>query len=351
VAAVIVSAGIVTPIGLSLDETAASARARVARLHEIDWYDQRSEPFIVGTVPDDGLPPLDDELASHALPYREARMLRLAHAALEQALAALPDDAGPVAVLLGLPEHHTTQPIAGSHFLARLALQSKARLDLKRSVAAPRGRAAGVMALKQAIARLERGDCNFVVVGGVDCFVDPYVLATLDAQRRIRGETISDGFSPSEGAAFLLLSTDAAASGSGVTVLGHITGAGLGKEPGHLYAEEPYLGDGLAQAFTTLFDESPPTARVESIYASFNGERYWAREFATARLRNAKFFADDVQMEHPGECFGDLGAAFGPALVALAAHGMTQGYRRAPCLAYASSDYGDRAAILLAKAA
>lgn len=349
--AAIVSAGLVTPIGLSLDETAASARARVARLHEIDWYDRRFEPFIVGTVPDEGLPPLDDDLMKEPLQYRESRMLRLAHAALEQALTPLPQDAGPVAVLLGLPEHHTTQEIDGRRFLARLATQSKAALDLKRSVAAPRGRAAGVMALKQAVTRLERGDCEFVIVGGVDSLVDLYVLGTLDLQGRVRGETVSDGFSPSEGAAFLLLTSDAKAKKHSLTVLARVTGASLGKEAGHFYAEEPYMGDGLAGAFTDLLESTKPAAPIGCVYASFNGERYWAREFGTARIRNAKHFADDLQMEHPAECFGDLGAASGPALAAIAAHGVANGYRRTPCLAYASSDYGDRAALLLEKAA
>ena len=40
-----------------------------------------------------------------------------------------------------------------------------------------------------------------------------------------------------------------------------------------------------------------------------------------------------------------------PALLALAAHAMHEGYRASPCLVYASSDHADRAAALLARAA
>ena len=276
-------------------------------------------------------------------------MLRLAHAALDQALAILPKDADALPLLLGLPEHHTTQPIDASRFLTRLAIQSKAALDLKRSAAAPRGRAAGVLALKQAAARIESGECPYVLVGGVDSLVELYVLGTLDRQGRIRGEKVSDGFSPSEGAAFLLLTTAARAAAQGLEVLAQLVGAASAQESGHVYADEPYLGDGLAAAFTELLAAAPAEA-IGCVYASFNGERYWAREFGTARIRNSRHFADDLQMEHPAECFGDLGAAFGPTLAALAAHGVANGYRRAPCLAYASSDHGDRAAILLAKA-
>lgn len=346
---VIVAAGVVTPIGLSLAETAASARARVARLGEIDWLDRRFEPFIVGRVPDDGLPPLAKPLESQPLQPREARMLRLAHAALEQALSALPAGATSVPLLLGLPEQHTTQKIDPKRFIAHLAQQCGPVLDPARSVAAARGRAAGLMACKQAAALLDRSDVEFVLLGGVDSLVDLYVLGALDAQGRIRGETNSDGFSPSEGAAFLLLTRAEHAQRLGLPVLAEVCAAAFTQEPGHLYSEEPYLGDGLAAAFADLFEMAVPSEPIGCVYASFNGERYWAREFGTARIRNSRFFGEDVQMEHPAECFGDLGAAHGPVLTALAAHGIANGYRRAPCLVYASSDYGDRAATLLGR--
>lgn len=346
---VIVSAGLVTPVGLSLKETAASARARVARLREIAWHDRRLQPFVVGRVPDAGLPPLSEALAAQPLQAREARMLRLAQVALEEALAVVAPTAA-VPLLLGLPEHHTTQPLDGPRFLARLAQQCPGRLQLEASVAAPRGRAAGLMALRQARRWLEEGRFPFVLVGGVDSLVDLYVLGTLDAQQRVRGETVSDGFTPSEGAAFVLLGTAAHAAAQGLPVLAPLQATASGQESGHLYADEPYRGEGLAATFAQLFERPPPTP-VATVYASFNGERYWAREFGVARTRHAAAFSPEAQMEHPAEVFGDLGAAHGPALLALAAHALHGGYRPAPCLVYASSDHADRAAALLTRAA
>lgn len=353
---VIASAGLVTPVGLSLKESAASARARVARLREIDWRDRRFEPFIVGTVPDDGLPELAPPLAELPLQAREARMLRLAHAALGEALAPVAAELAALKqrlpLLLGLSEHHTTQPLDPKRFLARLDQQCPDTLDLAASVAAPRGRAAGLMALRQAQRWLGEGTHRHVLVGGVDSLVDLYVLGTLDMEQRIRGETVSDGFTPSEGAAFVLLTTAEAAKTSGLPTLAQVLGAAAGQEGGHLYAEdEPYRGDGLAAAFAQLFEQAPPPRPVATVYCSFNGERYWAREFGVARTRQAAAFEDEATMEHPAEVFGDLGAAHGPALLALAAHALREGYRRAPCLVYASSDHADRAAALLARAA
>lgn len=352
---VIASAGLVTPVGLSLRETAASARARVARLREIDWRDRHFEPFICGTVPDDGLPGLAPPLAQQPLQTREARMLRLAHVALEEALAPIAESLlarkERVPLLLALPEHHTTQPLEPKRFLARLGQQCPDTLDLGASIAAPRGRAAGLMALRQAQRWLSEGTHRQVLVGGVDSLVDLYVLGTLDMQQRVRGENVSDGFTPSEGAAVLLLTTAREARAGKLPVLARVLGAATGQEPGHFYADEPYRGEGLAGTFAQLFEQAPPPQPVATVYCSFNGERYWAREFGVARIRQSAMFEPEATMEHPAEVFGDLGAAHGPALLALAAQAVREGYRRAPCLVYASSDHADRAAALLARAA
>ncbi|MGZ5000908.1 MAG: hypothetical protein ACXV7F_11450, partial [Methylomonas sp.] len=193
-AIVIVSAGVVSPVGLSLAETAASARARINRLREIEWRDRRFQPFIVGVVPDEGLPPLAPELSKQYLQYREARMLRLADVALQEALKPIKEDQSTIPLLLGLPEHHTTKPLEPKSFLIKLAQQFKARIDVSRSIAAPNGRAAGLMAIKRATAMLEAKEAEFVLVGGVDSLVDLYVLGTLDMQGRVRNEINSDGF-------------------------------------------------------------------------------------------------------------------------------------------------------------
>lgn len=346
---VIVSASAVTPAGLSLRETAASARARTAMLGEIEWRDRRFEPFVVGTIPDEGLPPFDPAIEKAMPQYREARMLRVAHVALEEVLAPLKEPR-PLPMLLGLSEHHTTMPIQVGRFLLRLQQQSGAPIDIEHSMAVAKGRAAGLMALRQAARLATQGSTPFVLVGGVDCLVDLYVLGTLDLEQRVRGETVSDGFSPSEGAAFLLLCTQATAQSHGLKPMARVLGAALGREPGHVYSQEPYLGEGLAATFAALFTESPPPARIASVFASFNGERYWAREYSVARLRHAAVFEENPQMEHPAEVFGDLGAAHGPAMAAIAAHALHDGYIRPPCLVYASSDRGERAAALLARA-
>lgn len=339
------SAACITPVGLSLPETAAATRARVAGLRASHWRDRRDNAFVLGRVPAAGLPALSPQLQHAGVQAREARMLRMAHAALAEALALVPAVERPIPLLLGLPEHHTQAALEPAAFLARLAIQSGAPLDRSRSVAAPLGRAAGLMAFNQAAALLDDDATPWVLVGGVDSLVDLYVLNTLDQQGRIRNERNSDGFTPGEGAAFLLLGKQ----GGGLAPIARIAACGHGHEAGHLYSDVPYLGEGLAALFGQVL-QPPPPAPIGTLYASFNGERYWARELGVARLRHAAAFSDAVQIEHPAECFGDLGAAHGPVLAALAAHALANGYRPGPALVYASSDHGSRGAVLLERA-
>ena len=344
---VVAAAGAVSPIGLSLAETAASARARVARLREIEWRDRRFEPFIVGVVPDEGLPALVAELAESQLQYREARMLRLAHVALGETLSAFAADAAPVPLLLGLPEHHTTRPIDPAEFIQRLVTQGSA--DRRGPHRSPRQRAGGWHHRFQADDREAwPSESEFVLIGGVDSLVDLYVLGTLDMQGRIRNEVNSDGFSPAEGAAFLLLCTAETAGKRGLKTSSCSAALSV-RSQATCTPDEPYLGEGLAGTISSLLAETPPPQPIGCVFSSFNGERYWGREYGVARLRNAAAFAEDHQMEHPAECFGDLGAAHGPMLAALAVHGLRHSYRRSPCMVYASSDYGERGAALLAR--
>lgn len=345
---VIVGCGLITPVGLSSKETAASTRSRTARLTEIEWRDSRFKRFVAGIVPEDGLPPLHPELEKLPLTYREGRMLRLADSALLEALAPLPKSAGQIPLLVGLPELHTTIPIREPDFMARVAVQAGAGLNPGQSMGLPRGRASGLLALREACERLAQGKATFVVVGGVDSNVDLYILGTLDLQKRIRNEINPDGFAPGEGAGFLLLTTAELARQHRLTMLARIVATASAKEEGHIYSEVPYKGEGLAAAFEGLFSAAPKPLPIDCAYVSFNGEHYWAKEFGVAMLRNREHFADPHRTEHPAECFGDLGAAHGAVMLGLAALEAKRTGSKASILVSSSSDFGDRAVTLLA---
>lgn len=347
---VIVGIGMVTPVGLSPTETAASARGRTARIAATTFIDRRNKRINAGCVPDDGLPPLADALVAEPLQAREARVLRLAHVAVEQALSNLPKDAKPPGVIIGLPEQHTRLPIDAAAMIARLATQTEGGFDLGKSQGLPVGRAAGLLAVQAAMEQLNAGEADFVLAGGVDTYLDAYVLGTLDLAGRVRHDDNSDGFAPGEGAALLLLTTTDTAARHNLVPLAKLAAAAGGQEPGHLASDEDYLGEGLAAAVEQALAAANGQPPIGCVYASFNGERYWAKEFGVALLRQRDKFAEDLQMEHPAECFGDLGAAHGAVMLGLASLGLAGGYRRSPAVVYASSDFGARAVVIAAAA-
>ena len=347
---VVVGAGMITAVGLSAAETAASVRSGTARFAETSIHDKRFEPFVLAEVPEDGLPDLADELAKEGLTAREARMLRLAAAALGECLKSLPPGEPPPGLSLALPESETTRSLEHRVFLERLGRQTGWRFDPRRSDASHRGRAGGLAAVGQASEPIRMGRARFMLAGGVDTYRDLYVLGTLDMQQRVKSAANLDGFIPGEGAAFLLLADRDAASGAGLAPWGTVSVVTQTLEPGHLYSEEPYRGDGLAQAVQQLAQSGALAGPIQEVYSSMNGENHWAKEWGVARIRSNGTFSAEHGMHHPADCYGDTGAACGPLMAGLAALGIKQGYRRSPALVYGSSDRGQRAALIVSAA-
>jgi 3-oxoacyl-[acyl-carrier-protein] synthase-1 len=343
---VIVGVGMVTAIGLSARETAASARSATMRFVASNFRDHRREPITLAEVPDEGLPELVNNVAtSPGLTTREMRLLRLGSVALRECLLPLAEQGVLPGVVLALPEVKTARLFDRTAFLVRLAEQTEGRFDLVRSDATHRGRAGGLAAIGQAAEQIDAGQASFVLAGGIDTYRDAFILGTLDLEKRVKSSTHLDGFIPGEGAAFLLLSSRKAAIALGVPLLAAISRVSVGMESGHLYSTEPYRGDGLALTMANLIQSGAVQSPIQTVYSSMNGENHWAKEWGVGYLRNRSAFLPDHTMHHPADCLGDTGAACGPLLVGLAALGIKNGYQRSPCLVYSSSDDGPRAAL------
>jgi 3-oxoacyl-[acyl-carrier-protein] synthase I len=349
---VVVGTGMMSAAGLTAAETCASVRAGTMRFVETDLYDKRFEPFTLATVPEEGLPPVTDLLDDVGLPGRERRLLRLATNPIRECLAPFTrsGSTASLALCLALPESETTKPLNRSRFLQSLALQVEGAIDPLRSDASHTGRAGGVVAIGQAVLTIQQGIAEFVVAGGIDSFRDLHVLGTLDAEARVKSAVNLDGFVPGEGAGFVLLASERAAAARGLTPLARVSSVAVGFESGHLYAEEAYRGDGLATTFTSLAASGALTPAAGEIYSSMNGESHWAKEWGVSYLRNRAAFLPVYRIHHPADSLGDTGAAAGPLMVGLAAHGIRGSYRRSPAVVYGSSDHGQRAALVVSTA-
>lgn len=294
----------------------------------------------MGLVPDEGLD--EDAVASLGLPSRARRMLRLAAPCVRE-LAPLIGEATP-RLYLGLPQLDPAEDTWLEDFIGHLASRTDVRLDEASSRTFPRGRAAALVALEEAMKSLESGSVESLLVGGVDTFLDLRVLGMLDAEGRVLGPNSMEGFIPGEGAGFILLSHAQGADGNAIQV----RGAASADDPGHRYGTEPARGEGLADALQLLRSRiTDPIGPVASTFAGLNGEHFDAKLWGVAQLRHKDLFAPDMALEHPLSCFGDTGAATGAILLALAATALSKGQRRGPALIWAASDGEQRGCALI----
>jgi 3-oxoacyl-[acyl-carrier-protein] synthase I len=338
-----VGVGMLTSVGLSAPEVASSVRAGTMRHTESPIADRQLQSVVLAEVPGDALPELHAELVDGDFTSREARLLRLAEPALRECLAHLPADAPRPPLILALPENETARPLDEERFLDALAVQAGG-FDRESSEAIYRGRSGGLRAIARALDWLQAG-AAFAVAGGVDTFRDLYVLGRLDIEGRLKTEANLDGFIPGEGAAFVLLTRAGTPAAAASRPLAGLSGFAAAVEAGHLYSEQPYRGDGLATACTAALANG--AGAIAEVYSSMNGESHWAKEWGVAFMRNRSRFSETHGIHHPAECYGDTGAAAGPLMVGLAMLGIRDGYRRAPCLVYGSSDRGERAALVI----
>lgn len=337
--------GMMTAVGDSAAQTATSVRAGISRYQESAVYNKRFEPMTLALLPEDNLPPLNEELAAQpGLTSRQQRMLRLAAPALQEALQAYPL-ADPIPLFLAGPEILPDRPTAMTEtFITQLDIQAQTQLDRSCSRLFPFGRAAGVMALEAALIQLAHGTHDYVLVGGVDSYLDLYLLGTLDMEDRVLANGVMDGFCPGEGAGFLLLCSDQVKQKQSIETLAKIHAPGIADEQGHRYSDQPYKGDGLAQAVSNAI-ASANTPPIRTVFASLNGENFGAKEWGVALMRNQGAFDEGFMLEHPAEYFGDAGAAVGPLLMGLVAVGLDKGYLNGPALVWGSSEFAQRGAV------
>lgn len=344
----IVRMGMTNALGLSARQMAASVRAGLSGYHRSAILDANEERITMALVPETDLPHLATELDHLGLTGRTIRLLRLSTLALRECLA---DEQRleRIPLFIAVPDAHPGLSVpTGTDFTERLAAQSGLALDAPHSRLFPHGRAGGLMALQEALAQLRSAKVERIVVGGVDSHLDLMLLAKLDAEQRLRVDGNYDGFTPGEGAAFLLLMRVEHALREGREVIAVVDEAASADEPGHRYSEIPYRGEGLDLALRKVFSQvSSPYGPVHTVYAGFNGEHFSSKEWGVAHLRHRPRFSEDVRIEHPADCIGDLGAALGPTLLGLAALGMQRKHRRSPCLVWCSSDKTERAVALL----
>jgi 3-oxoacyl-[acyl-carrier-protein] synthase I len=340
------TAALLTPVGLRASQTCGSVGAGIARFSQLSWKDKAYDPFVMASISEGCLPVIDihDKRLQH-LGLREQRMLRL-FAGLREELAAF-DLQQEIPLIIGLGQYAQLSDGDRENDIRQLTEILGVNFDLKLSSIITKGRASGLLAIIEAIKIIESQSAQAVLVGGCDTYKDLELLGRLDVDARLKSETNRDGFIPGEGAGLLLLTAEPLLKKRVSNSEYQIMATATGFEEGHLHSEKPYRGEGLSLTFKSLFNQFP--LKLETVYSTMNGESYWGKEWGVATIRYGEHLAEDYSFEHPADCYGDLGAASGPVMAALAMDSLENKSRKGPVLIYTSSDDGERAAIIIDK--
>ena len=340
--AYIVSTSMINALGESTAAVAAAIRANISAVAETQFLSQGLHPIKMANVDADYLPPLEAKLCLADMHECQRRILRLAGAALNPLKQQLPPEY-PIPIVCALPEilPNIRSPWQGNP-LEQLSLQSGIKFDDTLSLVAEIGRAGGVHAVKHAFKLMNAGH-DLVLVAGFDSYWDEEILASFEKDERLLVQDAVDGFTPGEGAAAILLASSRFASQiQGPKLSLHLPG--IAQEEGHRYNDQPYRGDGLSKAFKSAIIGS--IEPIDSLWTSYIYDSFGAKELGIALTRSAKSLLENLEVYHPADCFGDLGAAVGPTLMALvhqlATNGKLQGQHH---LISCSSDLGYRAAV------
>lgn len=324
------------PLGLSALQITMCARARKMLPRPTSLVDKRGQSVglcLAGGIAD----------SLHGPP----RLLALAQPALREVLHRT-RAVSSIPMILALPEvgRPDDDPRYDERFIAALAAESQAPIDVTRSKVVRAGNAGAALALEAAITLLEKAPTVAgVLVGGVDSYYHPEVVRWLDEECRLHALDAENGFIPGEGAAFALLSRSrlGQATDGLPAPIATVLGCASAREESIL-RDEP----NVAAAMTSIVREllGPTSGRPGWVLCDVNGERHRVREWTLVQIRQK--LIDGVTTTCASDDLGDVGAATGAMLLAIAATSWSTGCAPSPtALVSLSSNGPERGAFLV----
>jgi 3-oxoacyl-[acyl-carrier-protein] synthase-1 len=343
----ITAVGMVSPVGDSAAQSFTSVRAGITRMRE--------RPDIYSCLSEDAV--LDDRepLVASAMRYLEEEGHRradpaewlglMAGRALRDLLVQARLGAAELArtgVFLALPAAAGLGPESRDEIVRHL--HNFAALDLLPHVQLAFGDRASPLALaEQAVIQLRERRIDLAAVGGVDSHLFRDRLAVLDREWRILSKRNPDGFKPGEAAAFFLIERPRDVKRRGLAPVSTLRGLANGQFT--TGRGIPNTGAELAEILAPLL----PASGISPLFVcDLNGESARTREWGYAVSRLGKKLAGGFALEHPASVLGDVGAATGASLVALAVQYLARKHlHQSQALVWAASDDGERRALLL----
>ena len=278
-----------------------------------------------------------------------ARLVALGAPALREAAARL--DGDPVPLVVAAPDLLAHRgggagdpALASAELLAALAAESGAPVDMDRSAVVHAGEVGFALALALALELLEDPSTPAVLVGGVDSYYDEPRITALDRAARLCTLEQQEGMTPSEGAAFLLIGREGQGAPLGRVRFVASAPAGASASASASTKDAP-----VDAAIVGLIEAASRAAGPPPwVLTDVNGEPRRKEAWAAVEARIQGALAEPVRHDRWAEELGDLGAAAGAALAALACVFWSARCAPAPAALIAlHADGGERAALVL----
>ncbi len=336
----IIGSGMLTPIGINAPMTASSVRCGISRFRETYMIDRAGNNMVVSLVSviDEALMGLE-RFATLALPAAKESLAVLDKTVLGQIRLPL---------FLALPpDRPGLDSRIGTELVTRLGMELGILFSTVELL--PYGHAAGLMGLEKAVQVLKTGQAEACMVGGVDSYWHPDTLEWLDENKRLKSDVNPDGFIPGEGAGFLLVTTMPWAQRYNLKPQGTILSTASDREPHPFVSDGVCIGEGLTRALQKALKILDGTEyKADWVICDMNGESFRGNEWAYAYLRTGKYHRDPLEIWHPADCWGDMGAASGLLLTPIALEAMNRHYSRGTNpLIFTASDTQERSAVIL----
>jgi len=298
--------GMLTPVGFDTPSSCAAIKAGISAYTISDYRTQAGKQVTLSGIPDGVFSEMDIEIDEGEFYSGHLdHIIRMSIFAIKEALLNHNINK-PIPFIFSLQEpHKNVTPVNTETLMANFVEQCKFPLDHNKTHFLSAGRASGILGLELAMRYLNEQNEDYVLLGGADSYWSSSHIGLLDKDERLNVAGSTDGFVPGEAACYILLTRHAVKQALKDYTQGNIT----------------------------------------KIYNSMNGESHWAKEFGVISIRNKAHFSDSMQVIHPAQNYGDLGAGTGTMLIGVAAHELLKQTQQNTHLVYASSDSAWRAAV------
>ncbi|MEN2394304.1 hypothetical protein [Pseudomonas halotolerans] len=332
----IIGSGMVSAVGLSAPASCAAIRCAIDNFQETRFIDSGGEWLIAASVP------LEQPWLGRT------KLIKMASRAIAEALqSTLGVDPHKTPLLLGVAEAERPGRLAGldQGLLHAIEAELGLRFHPDSSIIA-RGRVSAAVALLNARTLIHQGGHRHVLIAGVDSFLEGATLAAFEERERLFTSQNSNGFIPGEGAAAVVIAAPFASDQPQLACIG----LGFGMEPATVEAEDiPLRAEGLTQAIRAALNEAGcGLEQMDYRLTDICGEQYYFKEASLALSRSLRVRKEFFHLWHPADCIGEVGAAIGPVILAVALAACRKGYGEGPNIfCHLGNDAGQRAVALL----